>query len=342
MAPTPPHEEPDCRRTPPARRSRLLTRLAVMLSVIATVALTACSGGAATGGSAEGGSKEIIAIFYTRTLEYYATMAKAMKSAAEGHGYQLTERYANFDLAQEQEMFRNAIAQRPAGILLAPLQADAWGPVLEEAKAAGVPVLLVANDVPESQEDARLTFVGPDIADLGRQKATWIAEQLGGQGEVLVIHFIRGHPYTEDQRKAYTEVFAGYPGISVVEGPYGASSEEGLAATENALSSNPNPKAVFFDGDDTAIGGLQALEERGATGVVTASSDGVTAAVDAVRTGRLGLTVSIRPFETGTAAVDTLVSYLQNGTRPQPNVFVELLTITKDTVDTVPPKELGQ
>jgi ABC-type sugar transport system substrate-binding protein len=235
------------------------------------------------------------------------------------------------------------VSRRPAGIILAPLQSQTFVPVLQEVKRAGIPIVLVANDVPDEAAQDRLSFVGPDNYDTGKRKAEWLAEKVGGQGEVVVIHFIRGHPFTEAQRRAYEEVFKKYPGISVVEGPYGSSSAEGLAATENVLSTHPEPAGIFFDGDDVALGGIKAVKERGLAGrVVTVASDGTTAAVQAVRNGDLDLTISVRPYKTGTDAVDVLVNYVEDGTRPSPKMYAPLLEITRETVDRVPPEELAR
>ncbi|WP_275747490.1 sugar ABC transporter substrate-binding protein [Nocardioides sp. YIM 152315] len=303
--------------------------------------MAACTPPAESNGGSDS-SKEIIAIFYTKTLEYYNTMLQGMEDQAEEQGYTLTAQHANLDVAEQQELFRTAVAKKPAGIILGPMQADAWGPTLQVAEDAGVPVIIVANDVPEESRDLRLTQVGVQNFDVGEAKANWLVDQLGGEGDVLVIHFLRGHPYTEDQRRAYTEVFDANPGINVIEGPYAVSTEEAIRATENALSSSGAPDAVFFDLDDGAIGGLQVLKERGFTDVITASSDGTNAGVDAVAAGELGLTVSIRPYETGTTAVEAMVAYLEDDKAPQDPITFPPLEITKDTVADVPPEELGE
>lgn len=327
-------------RTRTARRAKRGLITIVALVVAAMVA--ACAPPAESNGGSGDSSKELIAIFYTKTLEYYNTMLIGMENEAEELGYTLTAQHANLDVAEQQELFRTAVAKKPAGIILGPMQADAWGPTLQVAKDAGVPVIIVANDVPEESRDLRLTQVGVQNYDVGEAKANWLVDQLGGEGDVLVIHFLRGHPYTEDQRRAYTEVFGANPGINVIEGPYAVSTEEAIRATENALSSNDAPDAVFFDLDDGAIGGLQVLEERGLSDVITASSDGTNAGVDAVAAGELGLTVSIRPYETGTTAVKSMVDYLEDDKAPEDPITFPPLEITKDTVADVPPEELGQ
>ncbi len=327
-----------------ARRHRGSPRVALlaMIACLAAFTAAACAPPDEQSGDGGDGSKKIVAIFYTKTLEYYNTMYNGMADEAEERGYDITAQHANFDVNEQQELFRNALATKPDGILLGPMQADAWAPVLQEAADADVPVVIVANDVPEESRNLRLTQVGVSNYDAGEAKAKWIVEQLDGKGEVIIIHFLRGHPYTEDQRAAYKAVFADYPDIKVVEGPYATSAEEAVGAMENALSSNPNPDAVFFDGDDDAIGGLQALKERGLTDIVTASSDGTVAAVDAVKSGQLGLTVSILPYQTGTSAVAALADYLEDDTEPEDPISFPPLLITKDTVTDVPPEELGQ
>jgi ABC-type sugar transport system substrate-binding protein len=89
------------RRFPAAR----LAAVALLLTVLAGCG-TASPAGSEPGDGAKSVSKEIIAIFYTRTLEYYETMVTAMKDAAAKRGYSITAQYANFDITQQVEMVR--------------------------------------------------------------------------------------------------------------------------------------------------------------------------------------------------------------------------------------------
>lgn len=322
--------------TTPLRRS--VAKL--MAGLLAAGLLAACSPASEDSGSGE--SKEIDAIFYTRTLEYYTTMVNGMKAEAKDSGYTIKDSYADFDVAAQQDLFRNAIARRPAAILLAPLQPEAWTGVLKEASDAGVPVLILANTVPEEARQYTIGYVGFDAPTIGRTKAEFIAKELNGQGTVGVIHFVRGHPITEDQRAAYTEVFKKFPGIKVVEGDYATSGEESRTAMENFLSTTPKPDAMFFDIDDNALGSIPVLQEHNLGGIVTASSDGTAAAVAAIKDGKLSMDISVRPYATGQTGVKTVVDYLENDVKPEPDNKLDLLIITPENVADVPPEELGR
>jgi ABC-type sugar transport system substrate-binding protein len=152
-----------------------------------------------------------------------------------------------------------------------------------------------------------------------------------------MIHAIRGGNFTEEQNTGAKKVFAANPGIKVVDGPYVGdfSADVGLSGTENLLARDANLDAIFFDNDDIALGGIQALKERNIPmkKVIVAGTDGGGPALEAVKKGELDVTFSLCGYAQGAQAIKTLIAYIKNGTKPPPAVETTQVVFTHANVN---------
>lgn len=315
--------------SPAAARKRLRAGLVAAL----TVPLIACGGGASSSSS---GPIKIGVVFYAKSIPYFQDVLGGIQDKAKQLGnVQVDVTYANFSVTDEVQLMENAIMRHPNGIILAPMDREALVPSVRKAKEAGIPVVTVGDNLGEDGRALELAYVGQSHREIGQAKAQYLVDHLKGKGQVLVVHGPRGLDYVEAQKEGYQDVFAKSPGIQVVEGPNGNfSSEVGIQQTENLLTTHPHPDGIFFDGDDLAIGGIQALKERNIDPrtLVTVSSDGTQAAIDAVKRGELTMTISVRPHATGMTALQTLYDYLVKKIVPHNPTPVSMLQITAQNV----------
>src|ERR1700677_1485619 len=113
----------------------------------------------------------------------------------------------------EMDEFRAAVARKPAGILVSVSDPKLMGPEINKATAAGIPVITIDSDAPDSQ---RLYFIGTNNLEAGRLGGQFVAAQLNGKGNV-VFFTMPGQPNLEERLKGYKDVFANSPGIKIVE-----------------------------------------------------------------------------------------------------------------------------
>ncbi len=91
-----------------------------------------------------------------------------------------------FDDAQQKQenqlkAMRNFILQDVDYIILDPIVETGWDAVLEEAKAAGIPVIIMDRKV-ETEDDSLYTcWVGSDFEEQGRRAGEWLADYLEAQ-----------------------------------------------------------------------------------------------------------------------------------------------------------------
>jgi ribose transport system substrate-binding protein len=147
-------------------------------------------------------------------LPYWQSAHAGFQKAAAEYGVTEDMRGPDtFNPAIEVDEFRAAMARRPAGILVSVADPQLMGPEINKAMAAGVPVITMDSDAPDSQ---RLYFIGTNNLEAGRLGGQRVAAELNGKGNV-VFFTMPGQPNLEERLKGYKDVFAGFPGIKVVE-----------------------------------------------------------------------------------------------------------------------------
>jgi ribose transport system substrate-binding protein len=97
-------------------------------------------------------------------------------------------------------------------IVFNPNDPDALNPALAEAKAAGIVTVAVDGFVTDP-DTYKLYNNQIKYAEIG---ATWLFEQLGGQGKVYYMRGIAGNPADTDRDTGFKNILANYPGIEVV------------------------------------------------------------------------------------------------------------------------------
>jgi ABC-type sugar transport system substrate-binding protein len=230
-----------------------------------------------------------------------------------------------FDAQQKQEnqikAIRAFIAQKVDAIILAPVVETGWEPVLREAKRAGIPVILVDRGVKVSDDSLYATLIASDFVEEGRLAARWLAEKLGGKGNIVELQGTPGSAPALDRKKGFEEVISQYPGLKIVKSQSGdftrAKGKEVMEAFLKAEGRNIH--AVYAHNDDMALGAIQAIEEAGlrpGTDIIIVSVDGVRAAFEAMIAGKLNCTVECNPL-LGPATFDAVEKILAGETLPK-------------------------
>ncbi len=147
-------------------------------------------------------------------LPYWQTAGAGFAKAAAEYGVTAEMRGPNtFDPQGEVNEFKAVVARKPAGILVSVANSSLMAPEIDAAVAAGIPVITMDSDSPESK---RLYFIGTNNLEAGRLGGHRLAAKLNGKGNV-VFFTNPGQPNLDERMKGYKDVFAMYPGIKVVD-----------------------------------------------------------------------------------------------------------------------------
>ncbi len=162
---------------------------------------------------------------------------------------------ADTDVAGQIQQLQNLMAQDVDAILVNPGDVSGLNATLQEALDQGIIVISVDQelDVPGVYN------VGIDQKAWAMESAEWLAEKLGGEGDIVLIEGFPGHPANVARMEGVSEVLANYPGINVLATDTGRWDEAtGQQVMSNFLAAYPNLDG-YWTQDGMAIGALQAV-----------------------------------------------------------------------------------
>ncbi len=114
---------------------------------------------------------------------------------------------------EELTAFQQAVAQKPAGILLSAANPDIFKAPINAAIQEGIPVICVDADVPGSK---RVLFVGTDNFRAGQESGKRMVELLAGRGNIVVIT-IPGQFNLDERVRGVTEALKKYPSMKIAK-----------------------------------------------------------------------------------------------------------------------------
>jgi ribose transport system substrate-binding protein len=117
-----------------------------------------------------------------------------------------------YDPGAEATMFRNIVEKQPSGICLSAARTDFFKADIDKAVAAGIPVICVDADVPESN---RVLYIGTDNVKAGRESVKRMAA-LAPKGNIVVIT-IRGQHNIDDRLTGVADALKNYPALKLTE-----------------------------------------------------------------------------------------------------------------------------
>lgn len=215
------------------------------------------------------------------------------------------EREVNID--QQVSILEDQITRKVNAIAVAPAGASEVVPVLEKAKAAGIPVIVFDTDV---NWPGKLSFVGSDNKHAGQLAGDYIVQLLGGNGKVAVIRGILGISTHEDRLAGFNAAIAKAPGIQCVAvQPANSERALGMSVMENLLTTYPDLKAVFATNDQMALGAVEGIAAHHLTGkVAVVGVDATSEGVRAVQDGRLAADIAMHPEALGSNATKAAIA----------------------------------
>ena len=264
----------------------------LVISVTILALLAACAPAQATESAA--GGDENITIGVTMLFDdlWLTTLRDAMTEyAATQPGVELVMVDSKEDVATQLGQVENFVAQGVDAIVVIAANTDAADPMTKAAQDAGIPLVYV-NRLPSNLPEG-ISYVGSDSIEAGIMQAEWLAEQLGGEGNVVIMNGNLAQEAAQKRTEGEKQVFAKFPGITVIREDTGNwSRDQGLTLMENWLASGDEINAVASNNDEMAIGAIQAIEAAGKLGEILVG--GVDASPDALQEmdkGRLNVTV---------------------------------------------------
>jgi len=139
-------------------------------------------------------------------------------------------------------------------------------PIVAEVHSKGVYTVVIDRGL---TKDAQDVYIAGNNPGLGKVSGEWMAKELGGKGNMVVLEGIPCVINTE-RVEAFKKVMQNYPGIKILDSqPAYWSTQKGLEIMENYLQKYGKIDAVWAQDDDVLKGVLQAYKESGRSDIKT-------------------------------------------------------------------------
>jgi len=291
------------------QRKRILPGLALVSAL--ALALGACGSGGdggsdagSEGGGGGGGGGDLITVGFAQTGSesgWRSANTESMKAAfSEENGFELIFNAADNDPAAQIAAVRSFINQGVDAIVIAPIVEDGWDDVLQEAKDAGIPVILEDRTVTAS-EDLYATWVGLDFKLEGQLAGEWAAENFTEPTRMVVLEGTTGSAPANDRAEGFDAAIEGTP-IEKIDSQSGDFTRDGGKTVMEGFIQKygiDGIDLVFAHNDDMGLGAIEAIEAAGGVPgedikiiTIDAVHDGMQALVD----GKINYIVECNPL----------------------------------------------
>ena len=323
-------------------------KLARIMSLAAAVALAAgaCSGSAASPSAAapasaapaaSTGNTSGAASAYTPPTDAGAAKGKTIAIISKGEQHQfwqavkkgaldeaaklgVTATYqgpaTESEVDKQLTMLQTALSNNPAAVCFAALDSKAAGALLDQAKAANIPVVGFDSGVDST---IPVTTVATDNIAAAGVEADKLAGLIGDAGKVAVIVHDQTSQTGITRRDGFVnEMKAKHPNIQVVDVQYGAGDPVKSAdIAKSIMTANPDLKGFFGANEGSIKGILNALKETGNEGkIVAVGYDSGQQQLDAITSGVEAGAITQNPIGIGAKCVDAAIDAVNGKTLP--------------------------
>lgn len=235
---------------------------------LALVAGTALAAGLTLGAAPASAQQPSIPIIVKDTTSFYwqIVLAGARQAGKDlGVGVPELGAQAETDINGQISILENAVAGKPAAIVIAPTERSALGAPITEA-AGSVPIIGIDSS---AESDAFTSFLTTDNVQGGRIAADGLAEAIKAKtgkvaGDVALITNAPNAGSLEERKKGFIDQLAvKYPDLKLVADRYAdGQAATGLNITTDLLTANPNLVGIFASNLIMAQGAGQAVAEN--------------------------------------------------------------------------------
>ncbi len=285
------------------------TLVAAAAITLSSLALTSCGSDSADSGSDGGSSDGAITMGFAQVgaeSGWRTANTKSIQETAEAEGVDLKFTDAQGKQENQIQAIRSYIQQKVDVIAFSPVVETGFDAVLQEAKAANIPVILTDRAV-DADPSLYKTFLGSDFVVEGEKAGQWLVDNaadsdVNGDGTINVVQLegTTGAAPAIDRAEGFADKIAADDSIEVTATQTGDFTRDGgKQVMESFLQSDDSIDVVYAHNDDMGLGAIEAIEAAGLKPgkdikiiTVDAVKDGMTALAD----GKINYIVECNPL----------------------------------------------
>ncbi len=257
--------------------------------------------------------------YSTKTITndaFQLSLHDAIKAAVEANGDTFVPVLAESQtaVATQVSQIEDLINQKVDGLIVNPMDSNADIQVLQKAKDAGIPVVLVDQGIEAGHEDLYVTLISTDNLAGGKSAGERMVKELGNAGNVIIVRGANGSQAGDDRADGFKKGIEG-SGLKLInEQPGDWVVDKAMQVTENMIQANADIQGIFCCSDNMLPGILQALQNNDLTGVKIISFDGSDAGKGMIKDGSILGTVAQFPDKIGAMGVENLMKAIGGST----------------------------
>jgi len=287
--------------------------------------------------------------------DWRSSNTESMKEALSSqNGFTLIFEDGQQKQANQITAIRMFIQQEVDYIVLAPVIESGWDTVLQEAKNAGIPVIIVDRMVDVEDEDLFTCWVGSNFELEGKKAVEWLNRYVTLKNvQAKDIHIVniqgnRGASAQLGRTKALADAVEKYGWDLLAEVPADFTQAKAREVMDDLLAVYDNINVVYCENDNEAFGAIEAIEAAGKKvgmdivggEIMVMSFDGVNQeALAYVSENKIACIAESNPLHG--PRVQAIIELLEAGKMPdkfsyvQEKLFASDTTVTQVVVDGV-------
>ncbi len=272
------------------------------------IVLASCNQSTNNEKSGDDGSKKLVVgvTMLSMQNEFIVNVNDEMTRKAQEAGIELITVDAERSALKQVEQVESFIAQKVDAIIMNPCEVEASSPAVAKALAAKIPIINVNSETSAKPS----AFVGSDDVESARIAMKYIAERLGGKGNIVMMDGYMGQAAQLKREQGAREILKQYPKLKLLANQTGEwDRAKAMSLMENWIQSfGPQINAVFAHNDEMGLGAVKALTDAGLKDkVIVVSIDAIPDALQAVKKGTLDATVFQNAEQQGSNAIATAI-----------------------------------
>lgn len=285
--------------------------------------------------------------------EWRTCNTENIMQAANEAGIQVI--YSNAEQKQENQIkaIRSFIVYQVDVIVFCPIVQDGWDNVLQEAKDANIPVIVVDRKIRTKDNSLYAGYIGTDSLEEGRNAGKFLLKKYKnapGPVNIMELYGTIGSSVSEGRNQGFHEIIDKDPRFSVV---YTESGDflrsRGKEIAENICSSSPagtltaNGKtihAIYSHNDQMTLGFLGILDSykiKSGKDVTMITIDAEQSAIDELCRGKINCVIECNP-KMGAQVMDFVKALTSGKPIPAVTYVPETVFTEYDALDNIAPR----
>lgn len=271
--------------------------------------------------------------------------SKSIKEELEKQNYQVMSRNSFSDPKQQYQDVMTFIAYQVDLIILSPIEEFGWEPVLEEAKKANIPVIIVDRNIATNRSDLFLTHIGSSFKAQGGRAGLYVTNHYQKiEKEAINVFEIKGVENSSPTRlrhDGFAETVGRDPRIQITQMITGdfirLKAKEKFSEAIEAGNLN-NIDVIYSHNDEMTLGALDALDEYQLENkFVVVSIDAQKEMIDLLKQRKVNCVVECNPFM-GELVANTVKRYFDNKTISDDIYVSDTVFSDQNSLSTIPPR----